>query len=114
MRQAGGEMPKPGGLFIQTELTKTLKAIADQGSRFMYTGQWGQDFVNAFGGYINNPNATVACQYCQYAKGDEFFLPLNIQFSQRWRDAFILFSYFGELLSFPCYCTSLLKQFIHG
>ena len=45
MRQAGGSQPKAGGLFVQTELTKTLKAVADQGSRYMYTGQWGQDFV---------------------------------------------------------------------
>ena len=61
---------------------------------------WGQDFVNKFGGYIDNLNATVACRYCQFAVGDEFFLPLNIEFGKRWRDAFILFSYFGE--GFQC------------
>ncbi|KAG6826923.1 hypothetical protein H0H92_013902, partial [Tricholoma furcatifolium] len=56
--------------------------------------QWAQPFANAFGGYINNLNATAACQYCQYKVGDEFFEPLNIKFSLRWRDAFILFSFF--------------------
>lgn len=45
MRQGGGEMPKAGDLFVQPELTKTLKAIAEHGSRYMYTGQWGEDFV---------------------------------------------------------------------
>lgn len=56
---------------------------------------WGQDFVHNFGGYIDNLNDTAACRYCQYAVGDQYFLPLNIRFSQRWRDAFILLSYVG-------------------
>ncbi|KAF9010854.1 ABC-2 type transporter-domain-containing protein [Cyathus striatus] len=58
--------------------------------------QWGQDFVNAVGGYIDNLNDTTACRYCQYSVGDQFYTPLNISFSNRWRDAFILFSYVGE------------------
>jgi gamma-glutamyltranspeptidase / glutathione hydrolase len=45
IRQAGNDMPKAGDLFVQTELTQTLKAIRDQGSRYMYTGPWGEDFV---------------------------------------------------------------------
>ncbi|KAF9011150.1 pleiotropic drug resistance ABC transporter [Cyathus striatus] len=55
--------------------------------------QWGQDFVNTVGGYIDNLNDTTACRYCQYSIGDEFYTPLNISFSNRWRDAFILFSF---------------------
>ena len=58
---------------------------------------WGQDFVDAFGGYIDNPLASSACRYCQYSVGDQFFVPLNISFSNRWRDAFILFAFFSEL-----------------
>ena len=58
---------------------------------------WGQDFVTAFGGYIDNPSASSACRYCQYSVGDQFFDPLNISFSNRWRDAFILFVFFSEL-----------------
>jgi gamma-glutamyltranspeptidase/glutathione hydrolase len=38
-------MPKAGDLFVQLELTKTLKAISEQGSRYMYTGQWAENFV---------------------------------------------------------------------
>ncbi|THH06687.1 hypothetical protein EW146_g9533 [Bondarzewia mesenterica] len=57
-------------------------------------GNWANDFVNAFGGYLNNPNDTSNCQYCQYAVGDEFFLPLNIRFDNRWRDVWIFFCYF--------------------
>jgi gamma-glutamyltranspeptidase/glutathione hydrolase len=45
MRQGGGETPTAGDLFVQPELARTLKAIAEHGSRYMYTGQWGQDFV---------------------------------------------------------------------
>ncbi|KAI6133706.1 pleiotropic drug resistance ABC transporter [Pisolithus croceorrhizus] len=56
--------------------------------------EWAGEFVSAFGGYLNNPNATAACQYCQYKVGDEYFTPLNINFSNRWRDVFIVFAYF--------------------
>ncbi|KAN0100123.1 ABC-2 type transporter domain containing protein [Tylopilus felleus] len=56
--------------------------------------EWAGDFVNAFAGYLDNPSATSLCRYCQYSVGDEFFTPLNIAFDNRWRDAFILFSYF--------------------
>ena len=45
MRQAGDELPKLGDLFVQPELAKTLKAIGENGSRYMYSGQWGEDFV---------------------------------------------------------------------
>ncbi|KAI0945373.1 hypothetical protein AcW1_001611 [Taiwanofungus camphoratus] len=55
---------------------------------------WAGAFVSAFGGYLDNPNDTSACRYCQYKVGDEFFLPLNIQYDHRWRDAWILFCYF--------------------
>lgn len=58
--------------------------------------EWGKEFVQTFGGYIDNLNDTIACRYCQFSVGDQFFTPLNIQFSHRWRDAFILFSFFGE------------------
>ncbi|KAF4611748.1 hypothetical protein D9613_004069 [Agrocybe pediades] len=55
---------------------------------------YAQDFLHAFGGYIENMQDTAACRYCQFSVGDQFFVPLNIQFSERWRDAFILFAYF--------------------
>ncbi|EMD42318.1 hypothetical protein CERSUDRAFT_79900 [Gelatoporia subvermispora B] len=54
---------------------------------------WASDFVTAVGGYLDNPNDTSSCRYCQYSVGDEFFTPLNIQYSNRWRDAFILFAF---------------------
>ena len=57
--------------------------------------QWAGAFVDAFGGYLNNPNATSSCQYCQYRVGDEYFIPLNIEFSERWRNVFLLLAYIG-------------------
>ena len=76
--------------------------------------EWAGDFVNYYGGYLNNPNATDACQYCQYAvrsstqcgvaaladyayvqAGDQFYTPLNILYSNRWRDVFILLAFSG-------------------
>ncbi|CCM03667.1 uncharacterized protein FIBRA_05811 [Fibroporia radiculosa] len=56
--------------------------------------QWAGEFVSAFGGYLDNPNSTTACRYCEYAVGDQFFEPLNISYHNRWRDAFVFFCYF--------------------
>lgn len=56
--------------------------------------EWAGPFVEAFGGYLDDPSATDACQYCQYKVGDEFFTPLNISYDNRWRDVWILFAYF--------------------
>lgn len=55
---------------------------------------WANDFVTAFTGYLDNPNATESCRYCQYSVGDEFYTPLNMNYSDRWRNAFILFAFF--------------------
>ncbi|TFY71815.1 hypothetical protein EVG20_g1190 [Dentipellis fragilis] len=55
---------------------------------------WAGDFVTSFGGYLDNANDTQACRYCQYASGDEYFVPLNIRFEDRVRDVFIIFCFF--------------------
>ncbi|KAJ7109815.1 ABC-2 type transporter-domain-containing protein [Mycena epipterygia] len=57
--------------------------------------QWANDFVHAAGGYLDNNNATTDCRYCTYAVGDEFYTPLGISFSKRWRDTFIFLAYVG-------------------
>ncbi|KAF7307372.1 Pleiotropic drug resistance ABC transporter protein [Mycena indigotica] len=59
----------------------------------MTCGQWGQAFVNITGGYIDNLDATSNCKYCSYAVGDEFYTPLGISFSERWRDFGIFLAY---------------------
>ena len=55
---------------------------------------WAGEFVSAFGGYLDNADSTSACRYCPYSVGEDFFLPLNIRYDNRWRDAFILFGFF--------------------
>ncbi|KAJ7361329.1 pleiotropic drug resistance ABC transporter [Mycena albidolilacea] len=57
--------------------------------------QWAQDFVNVAGGYLDNGDDTTNCRYCTYSVGDEFFTPLGISYSHRWRDAFIFLAFVG-------------------
>jgi gamma-glutamyltranspeptidase / glutathione hydrolase len=45
LNQAGNELPQLRDRFKQPELAKTLRAVAEQGARYMYTGDWAQDFV---------------------------------------------------------------------
>lgn len=68
--------------------------------------QWAGDFVDSFGGYLNNPNATSSCEYCQYSVGDQYYTPLNIRYDNRWRDVWIVFAFFGKLLSVSLCCIS--------
>lgn len=57
------------------------------------------DFVSQGTGYINNPDATAACEYCPYSVGSEFLQPYNLtRRVYTWRDIcltllFVLSSY---------------------
>jgi len=78
---------------------------------------WANDFVDAFGGYLENPGDTQDCRYCQYKVGfasglwclktirltyntkqvgDEYIKALNMGYDNRWKDAWIIFAFFGE------------------
>ncbi|HLJ46617.1 MAG TPA: gamma-glutamyltransferase [Bryobacteraceae bacterium] len=46
-QQAGSPLPKVGDRFTQTELAKTLRGVARNGAGYMYTGTWGQQYVQA-------------------------------------------------------------------
>ncbi|KAF9180169.1 hypothetical protein BGZ51_006283 [Haplosporangium sp. Z 767] len=46
----------------------------------------GEFMVRSAVGYINNPDATQDCQYCQYSKGQDFYRNLNMDFGHRWRN----------------------------
>jgi len=46
-QQGGSPLPKTGDRFVQTDLAKTLRAVAQDGASYMYTGAWGQQFVQA-------------------------------------------------------------------
>ena len=55
---------------------------------------WANEFVSSFGGYLDNANDTSDCRYCPYAVGEDYFLPLNIRYEDRWRDVWVLFAFF--------------------
>ncbi|WVQ86013.1 hypothetical protein IAT38_008181 [Cryptococcus sp. DSM 104549] len=50
-------------------------------------------FATAVGGYLNNPDSTGDCQFCQYSVGESFYTPLEVEFSTRWRDFGIFICY---------------------
>ncbi|GAA6008132.1 hypothetical protein JCM10207_007040 [Rhodosporidiobolus poonsookiae] len=56
---------------------------------------WAGPYIEAAAGYLANPNATVDCQYCEYANGVEYADSYGWSFSHRWRN-------FGVFL---CYCA---------
>ncbi|KAJ7750194.1 P-loop containing nucleoside triphosphate hydrolase protein [Mycena metata] len=70
--------------------------------------QWAQDFVNVAGGYLDNPNDSSNCRYCTYSVGDQFYTPLGISYSHRWRDAFIFLSFVG----FNIIATIIASRFL--
>ncbi|KAI9625129.1 hypothetical protein KEM48_008528 [Puccinia striiformis f. sp. tritici PST-130] len=85
-------------------------------------GQWTEKFISSRGGYLENPNSTTDCRYCQFSKGDQcmsailsfglcldkllslsrvyaVYKSLNLSFSNRWRDLgilvlFVIFNFF--------------------
>ena len=62
--------------------------------------QYAGPFVQSVTGYLNNPNATTNCQYCQFTVGDEYLGTLGINYSYRWRNigficAYILFNVYA-------------------
>lgn len=55
-------------------------------------------FLDAFGGYLESPNATANGKYCQYSIGDRFYAGLNASFSQRGRNISCLHLLHGRSL----------------
>jgi ABC-type multidrug transport system permease subunit len=55
--------------------------------------EWAGKFADVMGAYLNNPNATSDCEYCQYRNGQAFFAGLSIKFENRWRDVGIFIAY---------------------
>ena len=47
LHQTSNELPKTGDVFRQPELAATLRAVAKDGARTMYTGDWAKAFVAA-------------------------------------------------------------------
>jgi len=57
-------------------------------------GAYLQTFIDNFGGYLTNPDATSACQFCSSRTTDQFIGSVfNIFYSHRWRNAGIFCAY---------------------
>ncbi|KAF8937718.1 ABC-2 type transporter-domain-containing protein [Dissophora ornata] len=56
-------------------------------------GQYTTDFMKVAAGYINNPDDTSNCQYCQYSYGQDFYAGLSMDFAHRWRNMGIMCIY---------------------
>ncbi|KAJ3045021.1 hypothetical protein HDV00_012442 [Rhizophlyctis rosea] len=55
--------------------------------------QYAQTFINNAGGYISNPDATSACQFCRYNVGDDYLSTLAWSYSHKWRNLGILLGF---------------------
>jgi hypothetical protein len=57
------------------------------------------DFLSSNPGYLNNPDATSACEYCPFSRGSDYLATLNLsRHVYGWRDIcltllFVLSSY---------------------
>ncbi|KAF5025881.1 hypothetical protein F66182_2000 [Fusarium sp. NRRL 66182] len=60
-------------------------------------------FADSAGGYLVNPNATSACEFCPMSSGNDYLASLNISASDKWRD-------FGIFLAF-CVSNWMLVYF---
>jgi gamma-glutamyltranspeptidase / glutathione hydrolase len=84
VQQGGSASPAMADRFIQPELAKTLRGVAANGASYMYTGAWGQQYVQAVqreGGKVTmedmkryrpaweEPRSTIYLGHTVYAPG---------------------------------------------
>lgn len=48
-------------------------------------GEYAGAFADSAGGYLLNPDATSACQYCPFTSGNQYLETLNIDAGNKWR-----------------------------
>ncbi|WLF81865.1 ATP-binding cassette transporter snq2 [Lodderomyces elongisporus] len=51
------------------------------------------DFLKRAGGYLQDPNATSNCGYCQFNNADQYLSTIGVKFSYRWRNVGFFFAY---------------------
>jgi ATP-binding cassette subfamily G (WHITE) protein 2 (SNQ2) len=74
-------------------------------------GAYLQTFINNFGGYLANPDATDACQFCSSRTTDEFMgSAFHVFYSHRWRNVGIFCSYILFNVAMLFVVTSLVGQ----
>merc|ERR1711981_1120683 len=68
-------------------------------------GEYLAPYLQVAPGTLQNPDATVDCQYCSLSNADQFAAQSNIYWSTKWRDygifwAFIVFNAFIAVLTY--------------
>ena len=74
-------------------------------------------YISAAGGYLSNPDATSACQFCSVRTTDQFLgLTFNIFYDHHWRNFGIMvaFVFFNVRRFCPTRCTSSQADFFAG
>ncbi|KAJ4109141.1 ATP-binding cassette transporter snq2 [Fusarium oxysporum] len=97
-----------GGILAATLDGTPVECSSEETAKFdAPPGQTCQEYAGAFadsaGGYLLNPNATSACEFCPMSSGNEYLASLNIDASDKWRD-------FGIFLAF-CVSNWMLVYF---
>lgn len=49
-------------------------------------GEYMESYIKTAGGYVTNPDATSACQFCRLSSTDTFLSSVNSLYSERWRN----------------------------
>lgn len=63
--------------------------------------QYMANYISEAGGYLTNPNATSACEFCSTSTTDTFLqASFNISYGHRWRDIGFLCAYVVFNVSF--------------
>lgn len=58
-------------------------------------GQYMQGFISSAGGYLTNPEATDACEFCSMKTADKFLADgFNIFYDHHWRNFGIMMAFF--------------------
>ncbi|KAJ2716225.1 ATP-binding cassette transporter snq2, partial [Coemansia spiralis] len=70
-----------------------------------YAGKW----VERATGYLGNPDATAACQYCPFSAGDQFYTGLDWSFDHRWRNFGILLAFLAFNIAFTTLMIRVFK-----
>jgi len=54
-----------------------------------------QQYIDNYGGYLQNPNATSDCSFCTISSTNTFLAAINTSYSQAWRNFGLLWIYVG-------------------
>ncbi|KAJ1912602.1 ATP-binding cassette transporter snq2 [Mycoemilia scoparia] len=68
-------------------------------------GDYAADFLKTGPGYLKNPDASSDCQYCPFKVGQEYFVTLDWDFANRYRN-------FGIMLAFLVFNCLVVTFFI--